>query len=303
MLSIRRIVVGVDLDGNKVGPTALLAIGQARAIAARTGAHVTLFHSHKDDERWDPKAERFLAWHEANPSNGRQTLAAAADSLREAGVACDVETCPGSAGHSIVQQALREQADLVVVGKRSGPHHDRRRMGSVSLNVVRHSPCLVLVVRPESKPLPAVIVGATDAGPVGARVVDAAAGMATICGSELHFIHAIQLGMEVQMEGGDAEHDYVEKRRDTVRAQVEAQSATAGFEGAVHVHAGVTTPSRGVLEAVERLDPDLVVMGTISRGGVPGLLVGNTAERLLGILDCSLLVAKPDDFVCPVTLD
>ena len=58
-----------------------------------------------------------------------------------------------------------------------------------------------------------------------------------------------------------------------------------------------------VLEAEKRLAPDVVVLGTISRAGIPGLLVGNTAERLLGILDCSLVVVKPDDFVCPVTLD
>jgi universal stress protein E len=57
------------------------------------------------------------------------------------------------------------------------------------------------------------------------------------------------------------------------------------------------------LEAEKRLEPDVVVMGTISRGGIPGLLVGNTAERLLGILDCSLVIVKPHDFVCPVTLE
>jgi nucleotide-binding universal stress UspA family protein len=44
-------------------------------------------------------------------------------------------------------------------------------------------------------------------------------------------------------------------------------------------------------------------MGTISRGGVAGLLLGNTAERLLSRLDVSLLALKPADFVCPVTFD
>jgi len=38
----------------------------------------------------------------------------------------------------------------------------------------------------------------------------------------------------------------------------------------------------------------------ISRAGIAGLSVGNTAERMLGHLDCSLLTVKPADFVCPV---
>jgi universal stress protein E len=41
-------------------------------------------------------------------------------------------------------------------------------------------------------------------------------------------------------------------------------------------------------------------MGTISRAGIAGLSVGNTAERMLGHLDCSMLTVKPADFVCPV---
>ncbi|MBW2698633.1 MAG: universal stress protein, partial [Deltaproteobacteria bacterium] len=57
---------------------------------------------------------------------------------------------------------------------------------------------------------------------------------------------------------------------------------------------------RAILGCVDRLAPDLVVMGTISRGGIAGVLVGNTAERLLTRLDCSLLTVKPESFVCPV---
>lgn len=45
---------------------------------------------------------------------------------------------------------------------------------------------------------------------------------------------------------------------------------------------------------------DLVVMGTVARTGVVGLLIGNTAERLLRRLPCSVLVVKPDGFRSPV---
>jgi len=66
---------------------------------------------------------------------------------------------------------------------------------------------------------------------------------------------------------------------------------------------GITAPTKAILRVVEGVHPDLVVMGTIARGGIAGMLVGNTAERLLQRLDCSLLTVKPADFVCPVELD
>ena len=48
---------------------------------------------------------------------------------------------------------------------------------------------------------------------------------------------------------------------------------------------------------------DLVVMGTVARAGIAGMLIGNTAERVLRKLPCSVLTVKPDGFVSPVRLD
>jgi nucleotide-binding universal stress UspA family protein len=45
---------------------------------------------------------------------------------------------------------------------------------------------------------------------------------------------------------------------------------------------------------------DLVVMGTVSRVGISGLLIGNTAERVLSSINASVLTVKPDGFKTPV---
>ena len=47
----------------------------------------------------------------------------------------------------------------------------------------------------------------------------------------------------------------------------------------------------------------LLVMGTVCRTGLSGFLIGNTAEEVLGAVDCSVLTVKPEGFVSPVTLD
>ena len=51
-----------------------------------------------------------------------------------------------------------------------------------------------------------------------------------------------------------------------------------------------------VIYAVERLQADLLVLGNVARRGVPGAVIGNTAERLLRRLGAPLLVVRPDGF-------
>jgi universal stress protein E len=61
-------------------------------------------------------------------------------------------------------------------------------------------------------------------------------------------------------------------------------------------------PGQEIAEAESQLDARLIVLGTIGRGGLAGVIIGNTAERTITQVKSSVLAIKPDDFVCPVTL-
>ncbi|MDK1310071.1 universal stress protein [Pseudoalteromonas sp. R96] len=45
---------------------------------------------------------------------------------------------------------------------------------------------------------------------------------------------------------------------------------------------------------------DLIVMGTVGRVGIPGLIIGNTAESILEQTQCSILAIKPKGFQTPI---
>jgi len=45
---------------------------------------------------------------------------------------------------------------------------------------------------------------------------------------------------------------------------------------------------------------DILVMGTVARTGIPGFVIGNTAENIVQKLSCSLMALKPQGFVSPV---
>ena len=62
----------------------------------------------------------------------------------------------------------------------------------------------------------------------------------------------------------------------------------------MHIHQGGTRQLLMVL--TEQLRADAVVMGAISRSGLRGLFLGNTAEDVLDRLHCDLLIVKPEGF-------
>lgn len=60
-------------------------------------------------------------------------------------------------------------------------------------------------------------------------------------------------------------------------------------------------PGREIPKMAKNLKADLVVMGTVARTGVAGIIIGNTAELILSQLSCSVLAIKPRGFVSPVS--
>lgn len=59
-------------------------------------------------------------------------------------------------------------------------------------------------------------------------------------------------------------------------------------------------PDRTIPQLIDSLEVDILVMGTVARTGIPGFIIGNTAENTLREIRCSLLALKPNGFVSPV---
>ena len=68
------------------------------------------------------------------------------------------------------------------------------------------------------------------------------------------------------------------------------------------VHLIKDEAGRVIPEVAAKNEADLIVMGTLSRSGVAGFLIGNTSEKILHKVDCSVLTVKPEGFVTPVKM-
>lgn len=307
MRDFEAILVGIDLEPRKgAAPGSRTAFQQAKWLAGKSGARLVVLHSTWSDTFSEAVGGSQVV-HEGCSDEERTALEELVGEARAEGIDTRLEIVDKRPWLAICRAVLRGEADLVVVGKRNQENGDGRRLGSVAVKLVRYCPSPVWVVKPEHDLVHKLVLAATDLSPVGSRAVRFAAFVAARHDSDLHVVHAYQIPMELQLEAARlSDEEYAERVDEIKRA---AQAAIAGtLEGVElskepEIHIGRNTPSRAIKEAVEHLHPDLLVMGTISRGGVAGMLVGNTAEKLLDRVDCSILAVKPTDFVSPVELD
>lgn len=74
------------------------------------------------------------------------------------------------------------------------------------------------------------------------------------------------------------------------------------FQGERHVQTRLLQGQADVElpKVVQQEQVDLLVMGTLARSGIPGLLIGNTAEDIIGHVGCDVLALKPENFQTPL---
>jgi len=77
-----------------------------------------------------------------------------------------------------------------------------------------------------------------------------------------------------------------------------ADNDLKGITPKVHLVKG--NPGSVIPQLAKKQGVDLVVMGTVARTGIEGFFIGNTAEKILRLIDCSVLTVKPKGFKSPV---
>ncbi len=297
MHELERILVGLDFapGGDTLSAGSQRAVEQALWIAEESFPIVDCLHSTEEREYVDSD-DGSVVVHCGLSRERRAVLDAVVARFADAQIRSQLLVRQEKPWMELIRETLRHGAGLVVVGKHNDLA-DGRRLAGVPTKLLRKCPTPLWVAKADCGPIPRRILVATGLSEVGARAIEYAGWVARKAKAELHVVHAYQLTMGEQMHREDLP-DAGRRAEDAVRAQVRA----AGVEQLAELHVGCTTPVRGILSGVEHLRPDLLVMGTLARGGVPGFLIGNTPEKVLSRVDCSLLTVKPESFLSPITL-
>jgi len=260
----RCVVCGVD--GSDESRAAVAQVG--RLIEASGGDSQVVLVS-----VWNTGASVAVGWSPGITRTGsfpQEELRAAADAVRPllpASASVETVVVEGPPGPMMLTEAGRHSATLVAVGS-----HDHRRisgilLGSVAAQLLHEAPCPVLMARGQAgDAFPARVVVGADGSEESARAVQAAAAIAKACGSQLEAV--------VATGGGTPD--------------------PAAVRSALDAAAGPETPLRmesdSPVDALSRLDPDLLVIGSRGLQGIRSL--GSVSERVAHEARCSVLVVR-----------
>jgi universal stress protein E len=231
----------------------------------------------------------------------------------ELGVGPETKRLRGRPFVAVIREVLASGHDLVIKAAEGPAEGLRGRLfGSMDQHLLRKCPCPVWLVSPDRDErfrsvLAAVDVEGNRDGELNERVVQLASSLAVREGAALHVVHAWSLYGESILRSlgrGIGPGRLRELLRETKRARARrlrelvSREAVDGSEPALHLLKA--RPAIGIRHVARRVEADVVVMGTLSRAGATGLLIGNTAEIVLGQLSCAALAIKPAGFRSPL---
>ncbi len=317
MYGIRKILVGVDLEfvpeetpALRLPPPTSEAISLAKQIASFQNAEVTLLSVWEHPELLPADGEQPGDMESPSILNTAEELLSDLQAeVAAAGVTVHTRMVQGQGWMELIRDVLREQHDLVVIGSRDLRSIQRLWIGSVGTKLLRKCPCPVWIARPDQNPDVNTILVADDLGDVGERCLFAGVLAAQVLDARLLVVHALEYPLEWRLARSGISDEEVQAYRTRTRHDAEqvlherlARTDYRTLAQGTRVEITDGPVEVVVPAAIERHEVDLLVMGTVGCAGVPGLLIGNSAERLFPEISCSLLAIKPEGFETPVKL-
>jgi universal stress protein E len=238
----------------------------------------------------------------------RQVLAGLVQKAQEDGVPAASVFTHGRGWLELIRQVLRGNHDLVLAGTRNLPGTRRMLFGSTAMKLIRHCPCPVWVRRPGPPDRPLNVLVASDLRPASEEALRLAVCLGEALDATLHVLHVLEYPLYhlwltgLPDEVGSEYHRQAHARAQQVLREQLERTTYQALSRPVQVHLADRPgrPDEAILTCIQEHAIDLLIMGTVGRGGLPGALIGNTAERVLPEVPCSLLAVKPPDFQCPV---
>lgn len=221
-------------------------------------------------------------------------------------VSLKTEVLLGNPDVAITRAVLKERHDVTVCGTRGMSGLKRFLLGSTAQRLVRLCPSSVWIVKPDSVCPPKRILAGIDFSEVSRIALQHASWLAGLANAVLDVVHVVDLadlfaGIKSRQAGALEQSDLGHQVETDARKHMEQwceETLTATTPRNIHVLWG--TPWKVLADRSRRWRCDLVVMGTVGRSGVSGLMLGNTAEKALSHCDCSLFTVKSPEFASTI---
>ena len=311
MKAIRRILVGVKDPGARSSP----AVHKAACLAEAFGAELVLFHAIAVPVAAEPylyKDGGLDKFEQSLRQSHLDRLEDRAAKLRNGNGKLNVRADADwdyPVHEAIVRHARNIKADLVVAEAYAGRRLLPWLLHLTDWELLRTCPVPVLIVKSSRKWQRPRVLAAIDplhafAKPAGLddEILEAGAKLSAALKGSLHAMHAYAPMSATQIVG--ASSSVVARIANVTQAQARqafdhALSKTRISRSRRHLRLG--SAAEAIPRTARALRAGIVVMGAVSRSALKRIIIGNTAERILGDLPCDVLVVKPKRFVTRVS--
>jgi nucleotide-binding universal stress UspA family protein len=214
----------------------------------------------------------------------------------------------------VIYKVLEHKFDLVI--KVREDFGSSKTLSSIDMHLLRKCPCPVWIINGDKQQRFSRILAAIDPSPTEVErvklqyeILKLATSLAKLEQAELDILYAWKFYAEATLKGprfnmsdeqvaGLARHEKA-IHKNWLDETVEPFE-NAGVPYTTHLLKGPA--SEVISDFIQQNSCDLLIMGTVARTGIPGLIIGNTAETVLSHARCSVLTIKPPGFKSPVSL-
>ncbi len=227
----------------------------------------------------------------------------------------------------IIRVVMQQKFDLLIKISEPEESFTAKIFGSTDFRLLRKCPCPVWLLKPDALiSFNSILVAVAletfdedeDIDSLNKQILEMATSLALEESSELHIVHAfkifgenlLDLPMVGYIAGGEVREWMMSQRHDIeeqfnhVTELLKKHLKDNNMEKLNPQFHLVEGDAQEVIQRmIKENKVELVVMGTVARSNLTGLLMGNTAENILNRISCSVLTVKPSSFTSPVKFD
>ena len=288
MLAIKNVLAATDLSDSSRD-----AASRAVQLCLEHGAQLELLHVLED---LPPLAMLSM---DQVLEDARTALAQEVATLVPSGVSCRLAVETGKDFVTIVRNARKMMADVIVIGAHG--HHVLRDyiLGTTAEKLIRKAAFPVLVVRQAPQGAYRCLLVPTDFSEASRQALAAASVIAP--GASIDLLHAYGFWGEgrLSMAGAGAEslESYRQQTEIAARTMMDEWLQNLDLAGhRVEQHFRQGHAATVITQFVAERQHDLVVMGTSGRSGLPYILLGSVTEQALRTVPCDTLTIRPKEF-------
>lgn len=294
-------------------PEANQAVACGADLARRNNAHLTLVDIVKPPDYAAKQYQGIVSAEEITKlmvTQRRKALKKVAVELENKGLDVSIKILEGRSFVEVIRRVIYDGHDLVI----KVADRETGIFGGTDFHLMRKCPCPVWILKPghqlHSQKLLATIdleLEQTSEGrALNTLIMDLATSLADWQNSELHLLCCWSLyGEETLRNSGflkvsEQQIESMLAAEESNYRQRQENICRRYSEVVINKHLVKGNPDKCIPAFVQQHEIDMVVMGTVGRSGVPGLLIGNTAETVLQSIDSSVITVKPSGFQSPI---